>query len=176
MRKVVDDREVYESLKIRNIVTGGKYLKITKPRERWGNSADDGSGFEGRVAVIKHVTHHVFAGRDQRQRPRGWDAKVEHRFAAQKLSHRRSQDRQPVSGSGIRRGASSFELQRPVLRVFCFYFAKINRPAVTKLPCPVSKLMTTVTHRKWIHSNQHRVATKHLGKLRGLALAWLKPD
>ena len=41
----------------------------------------------GRTPIIKHITHHIIAGRNQAQRTGGRDTQMVHRFRTQKLSY-----------------------------------------------------------------------------------------
>ena len=104
------------------------------------------------VAVVEHVPHDLFAGRHQAQCARRGHAEVMHRFAAQKLAHRRAQHRAAVGGARIGRRPCALELQLPALALRVDHFAQRDRAAITELPGPVAELVPAVVGRIGLHA------------------------
>ena len=92
-------REVRESTQRICVVTRREDLKISKADKTWANSANHSAGLKRRIAIVEHVSHHLFPSVDQAKRARAWNTKMMHCFTAKVFTDRRPQNGQAIRGS-----------------------------------------------------------------------------
>ena len=164
VREIARDAEVRQSTQQVDVAAHRRQLEMAETQERGRDPADDGPGLDLGMAVVEHVADHALAGADQAQRPRGRDAEVVHRLAAQELADRGAQHRATVGAARIRGRPGAFQLQLAALAIGQDRLAQRDRPAIAQLPGPVAELVATIVGREGLHARQQGVAAEYLGK------------
>ena len=129
--EVQADRVVGERSEEVAVVARHWELEVTEANERRCYAADDRALLPLGVTVVEHVAHHVVAGGGEAERSRGRYAEVEHRFAAEELAHRASQDGKTVGVAAVGRWSGPLELQCVAHAGVGDDLAERNRTAVT---------------------------------------------
>ena len=176
MRKIARDGEVDELCEELHLAASGKDLEVAEADEARTHATDNGPRLLARVAVVEHVAHDRFTGAHERERARGGDAQMVHRFAAEELPNARAQHRAPISGTRVGRRAGALELQFPSFAARVEHFAQADRAAIAKLPGPIPELMPAVVGGIGAHPGQERVTAEDVGELRRLFGAGFEAD
>ena len=162
VRKIAPDREVHQCAQQVRVAPRGRQLVVAEAQERRCHAAHDRARFGFRMAVVEHVAHDRLTRADQAQGPRGRNAQMVHRLAAQELADRGAQHRAAIRGARVRRRAGALQLQLPAFVTRIDHLAQGNRAPVAQLPRPLAELVTTIVAGIRLHARQQRVAAEHL--------------